>query len=339
MTTPRKTFRILCINGGGMLGIMPARVLQHLETVSGQPLSEMFDLICGTSVGAVIAGVIASPSDIHIGDAIDKLKNTKMFKSSLWKNVITVGGILGPRISTTMRDQEMATLYGDVTLKECSPDVLTVSQDISHQRSKIFTSKRNGNVLIKDAVIASASIPTIWKEHQVEDALCIDGGFLSNNPMLYGITEALTTYGQSPENLAVLSLGTGYLVDEEISASPVPRSLTGFRLVNTLIRTLASANTMNSFDITSSLVPNMERFVHLDFPLHLHQFKFLSTKKSDVDALEHIAEQVIHDNESVLERFGKMLTGEMETSPEQGRLFASQRKYYTNVKNISKPTS
>src|SRR6476469_6888067 len=59
-----KKFRILCIDGGGIRGLIPAKVLAELE---GQlkienpekKLHEYFDLICGTSTGAILAIGIA----------------------------------------------------------------------------------------------------------------------------------------------------------------------------------------------------------------------------------------------------------------------------------------
>jgi hypothetical protein len=48
--------RILCIDGGGIKGLVPAIVLQELQRLcGGRPLHELFDLACGTSTGGIIA--------------------------------------------------------------------------------------------------------------------------------------------------------------------------------------------------------------------------------------------------------------------------------------------
>ena len=61
---PKKHFRrVLSIDGGGIRGIIPALVIAHLEQKTGQPASELFDLIVGTSTGGMLALGLALPTD------------------------------------------------------------------------------------------------------------------------------------------------------------------------------------------------------------------------------------------------------------------------------------
>ncbi len=53
--------RILQIDGGGIMGVIPSTVLASLEEkLSNKPLCKCFDLITGTSTGAIIGGAIAA---------------------------------------------------------------------------------------------------------------------------------------------------------------------------------------------------------------------------------------------------------------------------------------
>ena len=47
--------RILALDGGGMRGVMTARILVELERLSGRPIAGLFDVIAGTSTGGMIA--------------------------------------------------------------------------------------------------------------------------------------------------------------------------------------------------------------------------------------------------------------------------------------------
>ena len=47
----RKTFKILCIDGGGIKGFFSAQVLSKFEEVFNTGITEHFDLICGPSTG------------------------------------------------------------------------------------------------------------------------------------------------------------------------------------------------------------------------------------------------------------------------------------------------
>jgi patatin-like phospholipase/acyl hydrolase len=53
------TFRILSLDGGGIRGIIAARILQAIEQQLGSPLNQHFDLIAGTSTGSLLAAGVA----------------------------------------------------------------------------------------------------------------------------------------------------------------------------------------------------------------------------------------------------------------------------------------
>ncbi len=52
--------RVLCIDGGGTRGVIPITVLEELERRSGKRIFELFDLICGTSTGGIIALAVST---------------------------------------------------------------------------------------------------------------------------------------------------------------------------------------------------------------------------------------------------------------------------------------
>ena len=47
--------RILCLEGGGVRGPVLIKSLRRLEAVTGMAIGDMFDIVCGTGVGGVVA--------------------------------------------------------------------------------------------------------------------------------------------------------------------------------------------------------------------------------------------------------------------------------------------
>src|SRR5689334_14655061 len=60
-------FRILSLDGGGAKGFYTLGILREIEAAIRVPIHEKFDLIFGTSTGAIIASLLAlgrSPKEI-----------------------------------------------------------------------------------------------------------------------------------------------------------------------------------------------------------------------------------------------------------------------------------
>src|SRR5262245_59586346 len=58
--------RLLCLDAGGVRGTVPLRILQNLKARTNKEPHELFDLICGTSSGGILAillGVLKVPVD------------------------------------------------------------------------------------------------------------------------------------------------------------------------------------------------------------------------------------------------------------------------------------
>lgn len=68
-----KNFKILSIDGGGIRGIYSAHILKRIEDEFNIKLKDHFDLIAGTSTGAIIAGAVAC--GIDIGEVVNLYKD------------------------------------------------------------------------------------------------------------------------------------------------------------------------------------------------------------------------------------------------------------------------
>lgn len=51
----KQGLRILSMDGGGMKGLATVQILKEIEKGTGRRIHELFDLICGTSTGGMLA--------------------------------------------------------------------------------------------------------------------------------------------------------------------------------------------------------------------------------------------------------------------------------------------
>ena len=93
-----------------------------------------------------------------------------------------------------------------LTLGEVSTPLLITSADLATGGVHVFKSAylaqlgepydRDGDVLLRDAILASCAAPTFFDPKQVESHLLVDGGLWANNPSIIALTEALSKFNR-----------------------------------------------------------------------------------------------------------------------------------------------
>ncbi|CAJ0934768.1 unnamed protein product [Ranitomeya imitator] len=84
--------RVLTIDGGGTRGIVALQTLRKLEELTGKPVHELFDYICGVSTGAILAfmlGLFHMPLD-ECEDLYSKL-GSDVFKQNVIVGTVKMG--------------------------------------------------------------------------------------------------------------------------------------------------------------------------------------------------------------------------------------------------------
>src|SRR5208283_4861986 len=233
--SPSRPRRLLSIDGGGLCGLIPAQALmlieQQLNDLTGdpQPLCNRFDLIGGTSTGAILAAGIA------LGMSAKELRDFYVqFGPDIFKKVILPEQFWhkypsGPIEKHLLDKFGAATTLGDARLRT---KVLLVAKNATAGNDWFFTNnpnnrffKSNAQIPLWHIVRASSAAPTYFPPHAfaVPDGTgapqtyeFIDGGVSSyNNPSLQVFLEAtVPEYGigwpMGVDNLLLISLGTGY---------------------------------------------------------------------------------------------------------------------------------
>jgi predicted acylesterase/phospholipase RssA len=211
---PPKPFRILSLDGGGAKGFYTLGVLRELEAMLPNPLHVHFDLVYGTSTGAIIAALLAlgrRVEEIHTLYAkhVPHIMSarTRRAKSSALSR-LTVSVFESAKFSDTK------TAIGVVATRWLleRPMIFKHSVAQAHGRSATFTP--GFGVTIADAVQASCSAFPFFNKKTITTSSgdvveLIDGGYCANNPTLYAIADAVVAMRIPRERLRVLSLGVG----------------------------------------------------------------------------------------------------------------------------------
>ena len=214
--------RVLSIDGGGIRGIIPALVLAHFEKTTGEPVSELFDLVVGTSTGGILAlGLSLQDAEGRPLLAAKRMvalyerHGAEIFEQSLWRKLRTVGGIFEEAYSHEALEAVLKHYFGDRTLSECGIPAMVTSYDIQNRRTVFMKSWHadHAALLCSDAARATSAAPTYFEPANLqwaeESRTLIDGGVYMNSPAVSAYAEARKLFPNEP--IAMLSLGTGEL--------------------------------------------------------------------------------------------------------------------------------
>ncbi|KAI5720122.1 hypothetical protein M8J77_002180 [Diaphorina citri] len=225
VTSDTRGGRLLCLDGGGIRGLILVSILLHLEERVGQPIIHCFDWVAGTSTGAVVALGLAVGKTLQecmclyfrmkdvafVGSrpyASEGLENT--LKESLGSSNV-MSEITHPKIIVTgvLADRKPVELH--LFCNYASPSDMI---DPNPGPSQYEEPPPPHEQLIWKAARASGAAPSYFRMF----GRFIDGGLMSNNPTLDALTEiheynlALAALGRHSDVRpvsVVVSIGTG----------------------------------------------------------------------------------------------------------------------------------
>ena len=239
--------RVLSIDGGGLRGVIPLRVLMELERLTGRGAATLFDVVAGTSTGGVVAlGLCRPDADgnpaMSASDILDVYLKwaPRIFVKPTVRNAFTllrkgstraavrqrVGALLTPRRYGNARygAEGIESLYrdcmGEAHLGDALTDVIVPSYDWKAGRAVVFRSRSAKNSDFNPTMVevsrATSAAPTYFPPMRMtgeggRELVCIDGGVAANNPATVAYYEALVEERELgvDSDFLIVSLGTG----------------------------------------------------------------------------------------------------------------------------------
>jgi uncharacterized protein len=227
-----KTFKVLSIDGGGILGLFPAKILQLVEEQLQKEhggdvfIADFVDLVSGTSTGGVLALAIACK--IPMAKIVQLYENCgpKVFRNSTGMLALLRQLCLGGKFTDRELKKYLEQVFKTKTIGSSNCLLCIPAFDFTHSTYAVFkfdhkegNLSRHNNLLAIDVALATSAAPTYFplaQIHATEQRQYIDGGVWANNPSLVAFLEASKYFvgpGKDYDHLQFLSIAT---------PSPVP---------------------------------------------------------------------------------------------------------------------
>jgi patatin-like phospholipase/acyl hydrolase len=211
-----KTANVLEIDGGGIRGLIALEQLIEFERVIKKPIKDHFDLITGTSTGAIIAVLLSvgfSTDDIL---SLYTVHGDRIFKKSFFRK-----GWFRPKYDDTYFNSILLEYTKGLTLKDCKTEILIPSYNVTKKEGKLFKSKKakedsSYNYSLFEVIRSSASAQSFFEPIDIDGDKYIDGGMYVNNPSAMALLECLK---DGYERINIISFSTGEkaaLIDNKV---------------------------------------------------------------------------------------------------------------------------
>ncbi|NTG45614.1 patatin-like phospholipase family protein [Rhizobium rhizogenes] len=243
----KRPFRVLSLDGGGMRGIYTAaflaRLIDQFARIRGTTALDLgagFDLITGTSTGAIVGCALAVGRPMQevvnlYRDHGPKIfphritgKRSALFRAARGSTYVRQGDqALREALTSVLGTRTMLDIFHVRNISLSIPAVL-----MSTHRAWVFKKTPRSGVRddlypLVDVCMATSAAPIYRSLAAIDDPNCAggpkqvfaDGGLWANNPIMVGLVDALTIAGPD-QPIEIYSLGTcprpeGDHLDEE----------------------------------------------------------------------------------------------------------------------------
>jgi predicted acylesterase/phospholipase RssA len=309
-------YRILSLDGGGIRGVITAVWLEELEERLGGPIREHFDLVAGTSTGAILACALSKGMS-----ATEVLESYRSFgrevfptkAGRLWNRTMRTftQGPSAPKYDDRGLERALKRQFGEMKFGQLLLPTIVTSYDVLTRQAVVMktmgaaaeTPGRFDELPVWEVVKASSSAPTYFPAHvmQIKGARVplVDGGVVANNPTACALAEGVKINGKLPagqgvalSSFVVVSLGTGQAT-RSISVSEA-REWGAIEWAIPIIDVLFDGAGDATDYIVRQLVPD-DRYFRLQTALTDAFDDMDDASQTNVNALERIARSYIEN--------------------------------------------
>lgn len=267
-------FRVLALSGGGFLGLYTAQVLAGLEERWGQPFGRRFDLLAGTSIGAILALALAFEVPmarlvqlfVERGGAV--FSEHDLPAGAVRRLLDLTRSVLGPKYTGVALRTLLEEQFGDARLGQAKHPVIVPAVDVGRSRTKVFKSPRPGrperdaDCRVVDVAMAACAAPAYFPSVAIAGRLYADGGLFAVAPDQVAMHEAEHFRGIDLARMRMLSIGTATSAYRPAQAVEPGAGAVGWLSDGRLLLTLISAQQQHVCAMMEDRLG--DRFMRLD---------------------------------------------------------------------------
>ncbi|KAK7247962.1 calcium-independent phospholipase [Aureococcus anophagefferens] len=229
--------RVLSLDGGGSRGVITIQLLKELQARAfpGREPSDVFDLVVGTSTGAILAVLLgAKQCSLDVAARLYDALIDRIFVKEGGKGDVQLV-LRRARYDENHIEDVLRDLLGDDDLLDAAeapgaPEVAilstllsvcpaTISLLRSYEYPDDSESRYPGTcqLSLRSALRAATAAPTLFTPLKLKHQLLCDGALIANNPSAVAIHEAGKLFPGVPID-AVVSVGTGEKFTKNLDA-------------------------------------------------------------------------------------------------------------------------
>lgn len=208
-------FQILTLSGGGYRGLFGAEFLSACEAEFGARCKDRFDIIAGTSIGALLAAGLSASVPAQTLAASMKDYGPSIFARGIITSIKQVAvaapyktGPIVEAIRKTLGKPTAATLLSNYDAPLIITAINYTTGETSIFRSRGVAGNAASAVSIEDAILASAAAPSFFPTKKIGPSEYIDGGLVANAPDMIALLDAVNYRHARLEEVYQLSIGT-----------------------------------------------------------------------------------------------------------------------------------
>ncbi len=331
---------ILSIDGGGMRGLIPLRILEALESRLRQrgkdaPLHRYIDLIAGTSTGGLIAAGLAAPKpEARAGSPAADVASLRCFfevdareifarQHPLKRMLSGPFGFFDEKYDERLLEKALKSLFGWTSLASSMTRVLLPVYDIGAMRPMFMS---NGGAeqhasaddyYVWEAVRAAMATPALFEPARVENLVkgesqvAVDGSLFAANPVLNAYMEARAN-GWDAADIVVLSLGVGADRAQGHPFSSVVKwgahEWMSSKHDQPLLSAVENGQSANMQEQARWMLgETASRYIRLDGSLPAGAEALDNTRPSNIIVLNGVADRIIRDHTTTLDEIADIM--------------------------------